>query len=226
MIVVVAEQKGGRLNRASWEAIAAAQELAGGATPIKAVLVGEDLAGVAGELAQAEVAEVLTADTPTLANYTADGFVQALEQIIARESPTHVIFAHTYQTRDFAPALATRLGRALITDVINIKSEGSAAVFARPMFQGKLVADVAAEGPTPHLVSVQIGAFRADAVRRGAASAPVTDASVPIDAAAIRQQVEPPFQEAKQAVDLSQAARIVAVGRGIKQQENIGIAEK
>ncbi len=47
-----------------------------------------------------------------------------------------------------------------------------------------------------------------------------------IDAGAIRQKPEPPFQEAKQAVDLSQADRIVAVGRGIKTQENIPVAEK
>ena len=47
-----------------------------------------------------------------------------------------------------------------------------------------------------------------------------------VDAAAIRQKPEPPFQEAKQAVDLSQAERIVAVGRGIKAQEHIALAEK
>ena len=43
---------------------------------------------------------------------------------------------------------------------------------------------------------------------------------------AIRQKPEPPFQEAKQAVDLSQAERIVAVGRGIKGQEHLALAEK
>jgi len=47
-----------------------------------------------------------------------------------------------------------------------------------------------------------------------------------VDAAAIRQKPEPPFQQAKQAVDLSQAERIVSVGRGIKEQANIAIAEQ
>ena len=47
-----------------------------------------------------------------------------------------------------------------------------------------------------------------------------------VDAAAIRQKPEAPFKEAKQAVDLSQAERIVAVGRGIKGQEHIALAEK
>ena len=42
----------------------------------------------------------------------------------------------------------------------------------------------------------------------------------------LRHKPEAPFQEAKQAVDLSQAERIVSVGRGIKSQENIAVAEQ
>ena len=76
-------------------------------------------------------------------------------------------------------------------------------------------------GDAPWLVTYQIGAFRADAAARGASPAPVRALDPAIDAAAIRQKPEAPFQEAKQAVDLSQAERIVAVGRGIKAQEHI-----
>jgi electron transfer flavoprotein alpha subunit len=94
------------------------------------------------------------------------------------------------------------------------------------MFQGKLSADVVAAGPPPHLITCQIGAFRADGVRRGGTASPVEQASVRVDASAIRQKPEAPFKEAKQAVDLSQATRIVAVGRGIKGQEHLKIAEQ
>ena len=80
-------------------------------------------------------------------------------------------------------------------------------------------------GDAPWFVTVQIGAFRADAAQKGS-GAPVTPVEVSIDAARIRQQPEAPFQEAKAAVDLSQADRIVAVGRGIKSQENLPVAEK
>ena len=73
---------------------------------------------------------------------------------IAQVSPTYVVLAHTYQARDFVPMLAARIDRALVTDVIAIKGTGEAATFARPMFQGKLVADVALQGPQPHLVTV------------------------------------------------------------------------
>ena len=226
MILVIAEQQQGKLNRASWEAIAAAQQLAAGAMPIKVAVAGQSVSAVAAELAQAAVVEVLTVESPALAVYTPDGFVQALQQVIAQVAPSYVFFAHTYQTRDFSPTLATRLDRALITDVIAIRQVGGATAFARPMFQGKLVADVVPQGEAPFLISLQIGAYRADAAVKGSAAAPISAAAVTIDESKIRQKPEVPFQEAKQAVDLSQAERIVSVGRGIKTVENIALAEQ
>lgn len=228
MILVVAEQRDGRLNRASWEAIAAAQEIGrtAGVGEIRVLVLGANVSGPAEELAAAAVAGVLTVENDAVAVYTPDAFVQAVQQVVNQLSPRYVVFPHTYQTRDFAPALAATLDRALITDVIGIRQVNDVLAFSRPMFQGKLTADVAPEGPAPHLVSFQIGAFRADAVERGASPAGVSAAEVAIDPATIRQKPEAPFQEAKQAVDLSQAERIVAVGRGIKSQENLPIAEK
>jgi electron transfer flavoprotein alpha subunit len=227
MILVVAEQKDGKLNRASWEAIAGAQELldaADGSGPVTVVVVGQKVAGVASDLAAADISGVLTIEDEALGDYTPDAFVQALRQAIEHTQPQYVVFPHTYQTRDYAPALAASLDRAIVTDVIGIKALNGTAAFSRPMFQGKLTADVAPEGPTPHFISLQIGAFRADAAKRGSGAA-VTPLSVSVDRTAVRQKPEAPFQEAKQAVDLSQAERIVAVGRGIKAQENLAIAE-
>jgi electron transfer flavoprotein alpha subunit len=222
MVLVVAEQRGGTLNRATWEAVAAAQQAG---SPIKIVVLGSGVEGVAGDIGAADAAEVIRVDAPALAEYTADGYVDALAAVIGEEKPELVFLPHTYQTRDFAPALAARLGRALITDVTAIKKDGNSFVYVRPVFQGKLNADVAATGPAPHVVTIQIGAFRADSAKRGAAAAPARTAAVNIDAGAIRQKPEAPFKEAKQAVDLSQAERIVSVGRGIKGQEHLKIAQ-
>jgi len=226
VILVIAEQKDGKLNRASWETIAAAQQLSGGAMPITVAVAGERVSGAAGELAQAEVTEVIAAEHAALAHYTPDAFVQALGQVIGEVKPALVFFPHTYQTRDFSPTLATKLDRALVTDVIGVKQTGGTPTFSRPMFQGKLTADVQAQGPAPHLVTIQIGAFRADAAQKGSSAAPIKNQPVTVDEGKLRQKPEAPFQEAKQAVDLSQAERIVAVGRGIKSQENIAVAEQ
>lgn len=229
MILVVAEQRAGTLNRATWESVAAAQQIAAG-QPVTVAVVGAGISAVAAELAAARVHEVVTIDAPGLEPYTPDGFTAALVQAIEQLKPSLVILPHTYQTRDFAPKLAARLDCALVTDVIAIKegpkAEGSGLMFVRPMFQGKLTADVVPQGPPPHVITTQIGSFRADQAARGPAAAPVRALSVTVDAASIRQKPEAPFQEARHAVDLSQAARIVSVGRGIKAQDKLPVAQQ
>lgn len=220
-IIVIAEQKDGTLNRASWEAIAAAQAL-GGAVKVAVAGAAAHTAAAAKELTAADVAEVITLDHDALGGYTADGFTQAFTALVQAENPTHVVFTHTYQTRDFAPRVAARLDRAIATDVIGIKD---GPVYVRQMFQGKVNADITLEGPAPHFVTVQIGAFRADAVKKGG-GAPVRAVAADVDASKIRQTAEAPFREAKQAVDLTQAERIVSVGRGIKAPENIDLAKQ
>jgi len=220
-LLVVAEQKDGVLNRASWEAIAAAQTTG---QPVTVAVAGSKAhtGAVTAELAGADVAEVIALEHDLLAAYTADGFTQAMCDLVKQVSPSHVVFAHTYQTRDYAPRVAARLDCAIVTDVIAIKD---GPVYVRQMFQGKVNADVVLDGPAPHLVTLQIGSFRADAVKKGGAAA-VKTVAANIDAAQIRQKAEAPFREAKQAVDLTQAERIVSVGRGIKAPEHIELAKQ
>ncbi len=228
MILVIAEQRSGKLNRASWETIAGAQQLAAG-EPIVVMLPGGSAQTAAAELAAADVTEVVTLDHPSLEPYTPDGYTAVLRAAIDALAPSVVLLPHTYQTRDFAPKLAARMDRAIVTDVTGVKrggAHGPEAAFVRPMFQGKLTADVVPQGPTPHFVTFQIGAFRVDQAVRGSSPAPVRALSIAVDAALVRQKPETPFQEAKQAVDLSQAERIVSVGRGIKEQSNIPLAQQ
>lgn len=222
-VLVIAEQRDGKLNRATWETIAAAQHVQG---DLIVAVLGSGVEALAAELAAAAAAGVVVVDDPQLAHYTADAYVHALEQLIKAEKPSHAFFPHTYQTRDCAPALAARLSRPLVSDVVGTRTQGSDLVYVRPVFQGKLNADVVATGPAPHLATFQIGAYRADAAQRGSQPAPIRKASISIDAAAVRQKPEAPFKEARQAVDLSQAERIVAAGRGIKSQENLKIVEQ
>jgi electron transfer flavoprotein alpha subunit len=224
VILVVAEQKNGALTRTTWEAIAAAQAMDTGGS-IKILVVGGPGSRAGEEAATADVAAVLVAEHELLATYTADGFAAACASIITSLKPDEVVFCHTYQTRDFAPLLAARLRVPLVTDVVAIEGTGADATFVRPMFQGKLVARVRPRGSGPVFISVQVGAFRGDSARRGS-GAPIESATASLEAASIRQRPEAPFQEAKQSVDLGQAERIVSVGRGIKSQDQLPVAER
>jgi electron transfer flavoprotein alpha subunit len=224
MILAIAEQHKGKLHRASWEALAAAQKLAGDQS-VEVAVLGAGAADAAAELSQAAVQAVHVLDSPFLEAYTPDAYTRALEQMVSELKPSHLLLPHTYRTRDFAPKLAARLNRSLVTDCIDVKP-GAEPTFLRPVYQGKLVAEVSPGGEHPHLISVQIGAFRGEEAKRGSSAAAIKTVSVALDASEVREKPEEPFQEAKQAVDLSQAARIVAVGRGIKAQEHIPLAER
>ncbi len=224
-ILVIAEQREGRLSRVSWETIAGAQAIsAETGWTLEAAVVGSSVGEIAKELAQKKLAKVYAVESPKLEPYTPDGFVAVLKQFLAQRQPRLVLMPHTYQVRDFAPQLATALGKPLISDCIGFRQDGGTLLFTRSMFQGKFAADVAFSGETPHFATFQTGAFRADKAEAG--SATVETVSVEIGEGVIRTRPEAPFKEAKQAVDLTQAEIIVAVGRGIKEEKNIALAKQ
>jgi electron transfer flavoprotein alpha subunit len=227
MILVVIEQREGKLNRVSYETITAAQAIAAEMNwPIEAAVLGGNVGSIASEVAGKKLQKVYAIQGDKLEPYTPDAYVSALKQFIADKQPKLVLMPHTYQVRDFAPQLATALGRTLISDCIGYRKDGDKLLFTRQMFQGKFAADVAFTCDAPWFATFQAGAFRGDQAQDGSTAAPVETVNATVDAAAVRNKPEAPFKEAKQAVDLTQAEIIVAVGRGIKEQKNIDLAKQ
>jgi electron transfer flavoprotein alpha subunit len=217
----VIEERDGRVSRISWEAIAAAQKLAAlTGQPVNAAVLGAQTEGLAAEAAAKALSKVVRIEHPLLAAYTADGFTLALQQLIEKENPAHVVFPHTYQVRDYAPKLATRLGQTLVGDVTAI-SDGP--LFTRQLMQGRLNGSYRHSGNGPCFVSVQAGAFRAGEVQPGAAA--VTVFTPTIEPAQIRTRPSERFRGAAQTVDLGAAQMIVGVGRGIKDAANLPLVQ-
>jgi len=219
-VLVVMQTSGAGWHRMSFEALAAGKLLAeqtGGTC--SALVLGKDVKSRAEEL---RCVSVLVAEHELLADYSADGWVAALEQVIAQQKPGYVVFPHTYQVRDYAAKLATRMGQVLIGDVTAIQD---GPVFVRQWMQGKLNAEYKHVGDGVCFVSVQAGSFAAQEMI--GEQLPVT--SLPIsglDAAVIRTKASAPFRETAQTVDLSAAKMIVSVGRGIGEQENLKLVEE
>jgi electron transfer flavoprotein alpha subunit len=223
-VLVVLEQRGGKWNRMSFEALTAAQKIAQtSGDAVQAAVLGSGIQALAEEAAGYGVEKVFTMDDTLLGDYAPDGYAAALEKLIAAQQPKTVLFPHTYQVRDYAPKLAARLGKALVSDVIDVKAEGDAVLFVRQLFQGKLNANVRVNS-TPAFVSVQAGAFRA--AEAAGNRARVEKFPVQLDASQIRSKPEPPFREAQRSVDLGAADIIVSVGRGIKEKENLSVVEE
>lgn len=224
-VLVVMEQTDGVWRRMSWETLAAGQQIASQlGLPCWAAVAGDRVAALAEELASKRLEKVYAVEHALLAAYTADGFTLALEQLIRRIQPSFILFPHTYQTRDFAPKLATRFGKVLISDVVRVRIENGSVLFVRLFFQGRLNGDVRSTGPAPHFASLQAGAWRADAVEQGSAS--VEGFTPELAQEQIRSGPLERFREAARAVDLSAAELIVSVGRGIQEKENLPIVEE
>jgi electron transfer flavoprotein alpha subunit len=226
-VLVVMEQRAGSWNKMSFEALAAGQQLAAKmGVDCSAAVIGSGVDALAAEVGATKLTKVFAVEHALLKDYAADGYVAALEQLVKQAAPAYVVLPHTYQVRDFAPALATRFGQVLISDVIAVgnSSNDGGPVFVRQLLQGKLNADYKQTAPGPCFVSVQAGTFRADAVEAGSAA---VEAFAPtLEASQIRNKPGELFRESAQTVDLSAAPVIVSVGRGIGEQENIGIVEE
>lgn len=221
-VLVLMEQQGGAWNRQSFEALAAGQQLAAKlGVECTAAVVGEGIDALGTELAGKKLGKVFTVQHALLKSYTSDGYLAALEQLVKQANPAYVVLPHTYQVRDFAPSLATRFRQVLISDVIAVHD---GPIFVRQLLQGRLNADYKHAGTGPCFASVQAGTFRAEAVEAG--SATVENFAPQLEAGQIRNKPGEPFREAAQTVDLSAAPIIVSVGRGIGEQENIGIVEE
>jgi electron transfer flavoprotein alpha subunit len=220
-IFLILEESNGQISRASWEALAAASALAAQTSlAVHAVVIGAATEPLAAETAAKSVASVTRIEHPLLAQYTPDGWTTALHQFLPTQQAAYVLFPHTYQVRDYAPALAARMNQVLIGDVTGIAAGPS---FTRQLLQGRLNGSYKHAGNGPCFLSVQAGAFRADALESGAAQ--ITTFTPTINPTEIRTKPGTPFRAAAQTVDLSSAPLIVSVGRGIKDADNLPLVQ-
>ena len=222
-ILVFAEHRDGAFGKTTFEAVAAAQQLGAELRqPVSAVVLGAD-AGRAQEITGYKVGRVVSVENPALAEYTPDGYADAMERAVRALDPAFVVMPHTYLVRDFAPKLAARFRKDVISDCVRARVENGSVTFTRRIFLGKLDADVLASGAAPVFATFQSGAYRAEQAERGEGA---SVESLPVEVGAVRMRPEAPFQEVKQAVDLTRSDIIVAVGRGIKSEENLALARQ
>ena len=222
-VLIVLEDNNGKIHRMGLESIAAGQRFSNemGLTA-GALVLGGNADGLADQASAYQLGEVLKVNDALLESYSADGYSEAVKQIIDQENPTYVLFGHTYQVRDYVPRLSAKMNKPFLVDNIAIRVENGQPIFTKQMFNAKLSADVEANGSGPFLVSFQSAAFSMDAAAAGSAS--IRESTVQLDTAMIRTKSEPPFQEEAGGVDLTSADIIVSIGRGIGKEENIPLA--
>ena len=229
VLVVMEQAGGGGWHRISREALAAGKRLATEMKmPYAAAVLGtsDGLATLTAQLAGEGVATVWAVEHPLLIATRRMRLSRLCSSLLRKVKPAFVVFPHTYQVRDYAPALATRMNDVLVSDVIAMHADDGGATFTRQWMGGKLNAQYRHVGSGPCFVSVQAGSFKAETADAGAAAGEVKQFSPKLEAAQIRTKPGEPFREAARTVDLGSAQVIVSVGRGIGEQDNLKIVEE
>ncbi|WP_067727242.1 electron transfer flavoprotein subunit alpha/FixB family protein [Oceanobacillus damuensis] len=214
-ILVIGEVREGELRNVSFEAVAAAKKI-GPNGEIIGVVVGEgSLSGLAEEMIQYGADRVTTVSHENLKTYTSEGYGQAVMAVINDESPTGIVMGHTSIGKDLTPKLASKLQSGLISDAVDIETDGDQTVFVRPIYSGKAFEKkIITNGIT--FVTIRpnnISPLEKDESRSGEIK------TKDVDVADIRTIVKEVIRKASKGVDLSEANVIVAGGRGVKSAE-------
>lgn len=208
-VLAVAEQNDGVFRKVTFEALSEGRRIAdslGG--ELAAAVLGHGVQAAAADLGRYGADRIHVADHPALAEYLNDAYCNVLAAVIEAEKPAVVVFGATTQGRDLAARLSARLNAPLVVDCLALRAEGEALQVTRPMYGGKLLADVRLEGPLK-LVAIRPNAMPITPLEKAGTIAKV--AAEPGQTRTVF--VEKTLDSGK--VELTEADVIVSGGRGM-----------
>lgn len=213
-VLVLGEARDGQLRNVSFEAIAAGKTVAEGGEVV-GVLLGESVSSLGNDLYQYGADKVVAVEDSKLAQYTPDGFSQALMAVIEQENPEGIIFGHTSLGKDLAPKIASKLGSGLISDAVAVEEAGGNLVFTRPIYSGKAFEKkIVTDGLVFATIRPNnIAPLEKDAGKSGEVS------TVSAEIKDLRTIIKDVVRKATEGVDLSEAKVVVAGGRGVKSED-------
>jgi electron transfer flavoprotein alpha subunit len=223
---VLADLAEGRPRKITYELLGRARTLAGtSGGRVAAVVLGMDVASLAGDLGAHGADVVYTAEAPILGQYTTDAYCAVLAPLISRERPFLLCIGSTAAGRDLAPRLAARTSAAIVTDCAAVDLEDGRVVVTRPVMTRKAIARVAMKGDGPHIAVVLPNVFPP-----AAADHPGTPDMVPevvaIDPASVRTRVLEVTPIQRETVPLAEADIVVSGGRGLRGPENFALLDR
>ena len=218
-IVVLGEHRDGRLKKITWEAMGLGRKLATElGKDLCLALVGSEIEGLAGEVSRRSGLEVVVLANDRCRHYTPEAYCEVLAGYARTDDPYLLLLGHTYQAMDFAPKLATMLGRGLIPNCVDYRCTDGRLLWVRQVFNGKIHLEVSPKGEPPYLASLQQGAFPACEEDLNV-SPRIERRQAVVAEGALRRKLLEVMEAVQTRVDLSQAEIIVAGGRGLGSKE-------
>jgi len=209
-VLVFAEQVDGSFRKIAYEAVSEGRRLADtlGETAT-AIVLGSGVEGIAGKLGKYGADKILVGDDPAVADYTTDAYANVLFDVVKDNDPRILLLGASSQGKDLSARLAARLRVGLAMDCIALKLDGEKLIATRPMYGGKVFAEVALEGIP------QMSAIRPNVMEIVEAAKPGNVEKVAINTGGVKTRVVEKRLEAASKVDLTEADVIVSGGRGM-----------
>jgi electron transfer flavoprotein alpha subunit len=209
-VLVLAEQSEGHFRKMAFEALSEGKRLADAlGEPLTGVVLGSGVEAMAGELANYGPDRILVGDDPALADYTTDAYTNVLFDMVKDHNPKILLLSASTRGKDLSARLSARLDTGLAMDCIALRMDGDTLIATRPMFGGKVLAEVAIQG-TPQMAAIRPNVMEVVEVEKGGGVE-----KVPVNVGVTQTRVVEKKMEATAKVDLTEANIIVSGGRGM-----------
>jgi len=223
-IVVIAEHRRGEIRDITWEMLSKGRQLAESAgADLSVALLGKGVNHLA-EALKPKAKRVFLIEDERLEFYNSEAYERALTQLITERKPFLTLIGHTATGMDFAPSLATHLKLPLATDCVGIDLEGETFSLTRQLYGGKVNATVSFVKQGPYMMTVRPGAF--PVLEKDPLAGEIVSLSSPLTDEDLAKRFLEYVEAAAGEVDITQADILVAVGRGIKEAENIPMVKE
>ncbi|MGD8882582.1 MAG: electron transfer flavoprotein subunit alpha/FixB family protein [Desulfobacterales bacterium] len=208
-VFAITEQRDGELRKVSFETVSEGRRVADGlGSELTAVVLGSGIDGLAEELKKYGPDKILVGDDPALADYTTDAYTNVLAEFIQSSDPAVIITGASAQGKDLAGRLAARLDAGVAMDCVEIKLDNGNLTYTRPMFGGKIIADVEVDG-YPQIVAVRPNVM---SITENAKECAIEKPAVHVGD--LKTKVVEMKMETGDKVELTEADIIVSGGRG------------
>jgi len=208
-VFVITEQREGVFRKVTYEAVSEGRRIADALNlEVTATVLGAGVDDMAGELGKYGADKVLAADDSVLADYTTDAYTNVLTELIQAEAPEVIIIGASIQGKDLSARLAARLNAGVAMDCVAIKIEGGKIIFTRPIFGGKILADLEMES-SPRIAVIRPNVMDIVESAKAGEIEKVTVAAGDIKTTVIEKKME-----AGDKIELTEAEVVVSGGRG------------
>ncbi len=219
-VFIIAEQRDGRLKKATLELVSYSSTQ-GNETHV--ILLGDNVAGLAGELGQYGAKVVHLAQAPELKLYSAEATSRVVTEVVRAHAADIVLASHTPTGRDFMPRVAGRLGVGLASDCTQLTFQGTDLQVRRPVYAGKALAEVEFVGPGPRLATVRANSLGAPKPEPGRTAEVV---NLTLNLSGLKTRVLEVAQGNTGRPDVTEASIVVSGGRSLKNAENFKMLEE